>query len=287
MVSETQEERTFCPLFNFIIYNRNYNPAKTFVVHNSEQEFNNFKHLEFLGNSVLTTVSKKELSYDSTKNISGSYLKHIPASFFSWHTRIAVIEIFEKKGKIVSFIENVETALRLFKEGDVFCKFLFSEKSSEKHFSLLDQTYELPNTLHSKTYELKREEIKQINVIFVKLQNVDIIKEKTLKVAIERFNRSYGKSMPDEKIVDFFIGFEALLVKEDTVNQKPIIATGASMLLGKNQTERQTIYDFFIYAYKIRNKIVHGETGLYTGSVLGETAEKLKQYLREAIIRLL
>jgi hypothetical protein len=285
MVSETQNERTFCPLFNFMIYNRNYDPGKTFIVYGSEQEFNNFKHLKFLGNSVLTTMSKKELSYDSINNLSGLFLKHIPESFFSSYRRIAVIEVYEEK--IISFIENVETALRLFKEGDVFCKLLFYEKSFEKHYSLMDQTYEVPNSIHSKSYELKREEIKQVNEIFVKFQNLDIVKEKTLKVAIERFNRSYGKSMPDEKIVDFFIAFEALLVKEDTVNQKPIIATGASMLLGKNQNERQTIYDFFINAYKIRNKIVHGETGLYTGLVLAETAKKLKQYLRETIIRLL
>jgi hypothetical protein len=144
----------------------------------------------------------------------------------------------------------------------------------------------VPNVLHRQFYSLKVEEIGEVRKIFDKIIKVDFDQRRQLRIACDRFNRSYGKSMYDEKIIDFMIAFEALFMRKKTPsNAGSILGLGCSMLLGKNEAERKEIYDFFDETYTLRDKIVHGSAIDY--SDIGETALKLKEYLRKSIIALL
>jgi hypothetical protein len=91
--------------------------------------------------------------------------------------------------------------------------------------------------------------------------------------------------MLDEKIIDFMIAFEALFLRGNTSNKGLVIGTACSLLLGKTDEEREEIYDFFVKAYALRNKIVHGSQIDFTG--INDTVLKLKGYLRKAILLLI
>lgn len=268
------KKKFICPIFNLEIVNEKEHPNVLI-----SGEINKFEPLNFVGGSVLKPMPKEELLY--REGFEKIFLSHIPAKFINPYDYVPAIEVLEEDDKIVSYLENVEAALRIYKEGDVFCKPVWSE---DGHPMLLAQAYEVPSTIFSRAYELKKQEIGEINEIFEKLQKIDFKKEANLRVAITRLNTSYGKSMPSDKIVDFMIAFEALFVK-GTTNNGTIIATGASFLLGKNQSERITIYNDLLHSYDIRNKIVHGNPE--TPKEIAKSADQLINYLRKAILLLI
>jgi hypothetical protein len=116
-----QEEKTkfFCPLFNFEITDNKSkikSDPKTLHIH---MEKNTFKQLNFVGGTILKTMPRGKLKQNKAVFI-GTFLCHVADIFYQKLENIPIIEIFEEEKKIVSFLENVETALRIFKDGDVF-----------------------------------------------------------------------------------------------------------------------------------------------------------------------
>lgn len=99
----------------------------------------------------------------------------------------------------------------------------------------------------------------------------------------------------DEKIIDCLIALEALFLKgkKDPSNTGLYIGLGCSMLLGRNEKEREEINEFLVKAYNIRNRFVHGSefiTSINTNNELYEIGDfilQLQEYLRESIKRLM
>lgn len=269
----------FCPLFNFEVAVNEENNTEPISIQTEEK--NSFTRFEFVGNTTIGTIKKYDLEVNESLITRLILDKHIAGAFYNKYRDLPVIEIYqESEDNLASLIENIVLALRIFKEGDVFCEVIWSENNTGQ--IVLNPTYEMPSTIHSKIYSLKMEEIDQISEIFEKIIKTDFDNRRHLRIACDRLNRSYGKSMHDEKIVDFMIAFEALFLRENSPNHGLIIGTACSMLLGKTDDERKEIYDFFIKAYGLRNKIVHGSAIDYSG--IGETAFKLKEYLRKSIM---
>jgi translation initiation factor IF-3 len=65
------------------------------------------------------------------------------------------------------------------------------------------------------------------------------------------------------------------------------------MLLGKNQSERDQIYDFIIKTFEIRNKIVHGDNVKTPINIRGQEytlsslLEELQEYVQESLSKLI
>jgi hypothetical protein len=282
--SEQTKTKVFCPLFNFQISEvedegDDTNAIRVQVV----EELNSFvEGFEFIDVTKIRRIKDQELEKMKVKH---EIDYNVAGAFYNSYEGLFVVEFpRDLKEKLVPFVENVLLALRLYKEGDVFCKVIFSE--SGLSFTFLNPTYEMPNPLHRTIYSIKMEEIGKIREIFDKITKADFDRRRYLRIACDRFNRSYGRSMHDEKIIDFMIAFEALFLREEKASsQGQTIGVGGSMLLGKNDLERKQIYDFLIETYKLRNKIVHGSAITYSG--IDETASKLKGYLRKSITALL
>ena len=277
--SSKESPKFYCPLFNFEIDNQKENSDSIILL---AEDKTPFKRLKFVGNTTLKGIKKSQLQ-TRDKSITRLFLEqHVAGVFLSSFKDLPVIEIYQEEN-IVPLIESIILALRIFKEGDVFCKIIWSDDHNEH--TVLNPFYELPNTLHYEIYSLKTEEIDQINEIFKMLIKSDFIDRRHLRIACDRLNRSYGKSMYDEKMLDFMIAFEALFMRKTSPNIGVVIATACSMLLGESDLERKEIYEFFVKAYKLRNKIVHGSAVDF--SEIRETALRLKEHLRESILKLL
>jgi len=271
----------FCPLFNFRIVTTEEEKTGLTVIDGTRKEAP-FTRIKFIENTTIGGLRKKDLAKRRLLDV--EFDRHIATAFYDKYGYLPVIEIYDvMENNIVQFVENIVLALRLFKEGDVFCKILWSDRDSG--FSVLTSTYELPSTIFFSNNELKVEEIFAVNEIFQKVIKTDFSKRRHLRIALDRLNRSYGKSMLDEKIIDFMIAFEALFLRDNTPNHGLVIGTACSLLLGKTDEERDEIYDFFVKAYALRNKIVHGSQIDFTGTK--DTVLKLKGYLRKAILLLI
>lgn len=283
--SKQTKTRLFCPLFNFRIseVEDEGDDTKTIRVHELK-ELNSFvEGFKFINDIKIRRIRNQELKKMNLRHWIDEYVAGVFHNIT--YEGLFVLEFpRDPKEKLEPFVENVLLALRLYKEGDVFCKVVLSERGLS--LTILNPTYEMPSPLHRTIYSLKMEEIRKIKEIFDKIIKANFDKRRYLRIACDRFNRSYGKSMHDEKIVDFMIAFEALFLREEKASSNgQIIGVGASMLLGKNDLERKKIYDFLVKTYKLRNKIVHGSTIAYSG--IDETAFKLKGYLRKSITALL
>jgi hypothetical protein len=271
----------FCPIFNFDILEteeESDEPSRIHVVKEKEP----IKRFKFLANTTICGIRKKDLQADVITNM--MFDEHVAGAFYKKYEDIPVIEFYDTpEDKLVSLVENIVFTLRLFKEGDVFCKIIWAE--NHLHQIILNPFYELPSTIHSERYLFKIREIDQIHEIFEKVNKTDFDRRRPLKIARDRLNRSYGKSMYEEKIVDFMIAFEALFLRESSTCSGQIIGTGCSTLIGKTDKERKEIYDFMKKTYKLRNDIVHGSAIDYSG--IREKALKLKELLRKSMLILL
>jgi hypothetical protein len=184
-------------------------------------------------------------------------------------------------------------ALRLLKKGDVFCKIL----GGKRNLQICSLTViNPPVPWLPKDYVLETEEIELIQKFIEKINKTDLDKNKTVRIACERFSRSYEQRREDDIIIDFSIAFEALFFegsKAPSSSSGQFIGLGCAMLLGNTKDERREISNFFAQTYEIRNKIVHGSEIPAPILINGKSyslhsfVEELKNYLRKSILKLM
>ena len=191
---------------------------------------------------------------------------------------------------------NIVLALRLLKKGSVrgnaVFNILLSDKRSIQLISWEEES--APQTISS-MYVLSLDEIPELKRLSKSIQKIDFAKNKSLHLACKRFQKAYGESDDEDKLIDFMIAFEALFLKGEKTGSSSgqVIAVACSVLLGKNNEERQDILDFMNKAYSLRNHLVHGSeckesidicTAQYS---LREFVGKLEEYLRDSVKKFL
>ena len=104
---------------------------------------------------------------------------------------------------------------------------------------------------------------------------------------------AYARRSDEDRLVDFIIAFEALLLNRD-YQKKRRLATRVAQLLGKNPVERGVIREEVEAGYQQRNNIVHdGEVdanltvGTATRVPLAELNPRVEERLRGAIRRVI
>ena len=119
------------------------------------------------------------------------------------------------------------------------------------------------------------------------------LRQKKLKrtdIALRRFDFAYERVRPEDKLIDYLIGFEALLLKGDERQELEYrLALRGSVLLGRTPGERETVFKELKTAYRERSNIVHGGTVKEAVKIgndrikFNEFVEKVEQHLRSAI----
>lgn len=119
----------------------------------------------------------------------------------------------------------------------------------------------------------------------MQIKDIDLAERKSVGLAIRRLGHAYERRLNEDKVIDCMIGFESLFLrgKGTPTRAGQLIGLGCSILIGKNDKEREEISDFLERAYKIRNKIVHGSEV----TVEFQLISRMEDYLREAIKGLL
>lgn len=108
-----------------------------------------------------------------------------------------------------------------------------------------------------------------------------------LLVAIKRFEYAYARLLPEDKLLDFMIAFEAIFLKGDEQQELSYrLSLRTAYLLAETSGERKGMFDFMRRAYKARSEIVHGERAGGEGKNK-EFVDKVESYLRSSVTRIL
>lgn len=293
-MNDVSTVKAICPLYNFQI--------REVLVGNQtiEESIEYFKGLRERiekGFEILKDVRIRRITKEDIKRVKSlQFFQTYVAYLHKISYRTFVIEVLQRQqdSKEAQLrIYKILLAMRLYKSNNVFCKAIWYEKNSMiSMMSILDPP--LPEIM-GEPYAIDIDEIEGIRKLVRKIDKIDLSKRNPLRIACERFSRSYEDRREDDKIIDFLIGFEALFLKgKKTLSGKGLyIGLGCSMLLGRNDKERQSINDFLVKAYNLRNNIVHGSDPITSIRIDNETYEmediiiKLREYLRESIKRLM
>ena len=149
--------------------------------------------------------------------------------------------------------------------------------------------------LDSKIYQLSINEIEEVNELVNRINNLDLERQSSFRVACERFNRSCEERRNDDKIIDLAIAFESLFTDKETrlTQMGKFVGLGCSMLIGKNAEERKEIKKFLEQAFSLRNDVIHGnnfKTIIDINSKkygLSDFVTQFQKYLRDSIKKLL
>ncbi len=172
----------------------------------------------------------------------------------------------------------VQLAMRLQEHESVFVK-LFIIKDSSK--ILIFGVIFPPAPWKPSHCTLSNKEIAEVDSLVCRISKLDLENNSPFRVACERLSRSYEERRIDDKIIDLTIGFEALFTDYKTPKLEfmgKFVGLGCSMLLGKDNEERQFVAAFLEKAFDIRNKIVHGNAIQDTIEVKPEKASKGIRY---------
>lgn len=290
-----------CPLLNFQISeivvrgSRNGRIVEYFA--KGEEKIR--KGIEILDNIRIRRIKVEDI--DKIKQFPAVGLLGLYERYFSSiNQRTFVIEFLGKDDSDFEYIEKeigkILLAMRLYKPISVFCKIIwFIEKDKTTSTVILDSPLPRIEEIFFSHDLLQFDELEKIAKIVKKIDRIDFDERKSFRIACERFNRTFEKYKEDEIIIDLIIAFEALLLRGKKVQSKigQFLGLGCSMLLGKDDKERNEISEFVVKAYEIRNKIVHGaeyEFPIQMGNrkyAIHDFILQLQKYLSESIMRLI
>lgn len=181
--------------------------------------------------------------------------------------------------------------LRLLKRGKIHLKGVSIKQLTWAPIYELRQR--LTQTFFTRQYRMSQVESDALVAHWRKYAGLYDSQEQRTRLAINRFGSSYDRESPHDKIIDCFIGLEALLIEDDReLGYKLSLRT--ANLLGLNEDDRQKIFSEIKAGYNLRSKIVHGNDPRESVSLttrpqpisIYQFAEELERYLARALMRM-
>jgi len=187
------------------------------------------------------------------------------------------------------------SALRLFKQGAVGYADLRMESTSWNPIGGIRTLGSVVGgRLLGSSYLISGDEIQAFSEFWPVYQKCRQVKRNRIEIALRRMNFAYEGTRPEDRLVDYLIGFEALLLKKGQIQELAYrLALRGSILLADQPEERIRIFSELHTAYKERSNIVHGGQPKESLNVsnrkvpFNQFVNKLEDHLRSAIKRFL
>ncbi|MDZ4724434.1 MAG: HEPN domain-containing protein [candidate division Zixibacteria bacterium] len=108
-------------------------------------------------------------------------------------------------------------------------------------------------------YRIHKTDAKEIILLFNQLIGSEESKDHASTIGFRRISRACSGPDWQDRVLDYFMGFEALLLNEGGGEGLSFrLGIRAALLIGESPEERKSVDEFFKRAYGIRSKIVHG-----------------------------
>jgi hypothetical protein len=79
-----------------------------------------------------------------------------------------------------------------------------------------------------------------------------------MRLVLDRFDSAYSRLRPEDRLIDLWIVFEALLLPDNGVELNYRAALRLARLVGSDAAERHEAFDTARLSYKRRSEVVHG-----------------------------
>jgi hypothetical protein len=104
-----------------------------------------------------------------------------------------------------------------------------------------------------------------------------------LRLGLDRFNSSYERTQPEDRLIDYWIALEALALRqEDELSYR--VSLRLAYYLGTDPDERETIFAQLRSSYDARSRIVHGTAVPLVREICDATSELLRRALAKVVL---
>lgn len=186
-------------------------------------------------------------------------------------------------------LQEALSALRLFKTGHVSYSMMRQTTAGWAPFGG-SYGFGLSRSVFGAPYALSAEEVARFETFWQKYRQARSRNRSRIDLALRRLNFGYDRIRPEDKLIDYVIGLEALLTKGNEVGDlKYRLTLRGARLLGNDATIRAKVHTELDWAYRLRSHIVHGTEVGPSVTIEQETVpfdelvERIAQHLRDAI----
>jgi len=180
-------------------------------------------------------------------------------------------------------------ALRLFKGGTLLCPAMVLVHDPVPFETSVTQMLLAPvGRPHPADYRLTKPDVAEFKSFWNSYRDQNLATLKRVTAATARFNQGYERHRLEDRIVDYVIALEAILLDGKLELRYKIALRGAA-LIGKSSSNRQDVRTRLGLAYDCRSSLVHGETlqkALKEAKVTGDPEEfvaRLEDDVRQVI----
>jgi hypothetical protein len=104
--------------------------------------------------------------------------------------------------------------------------------------------------------------------------------EPHLRISVGRFNSSFDKHLNEDKLIDYFIAFEALFTKEnDSISYR--LPLRVAIFAGDDPLERERIFSIVRTGYDLRSSLAHGKDQLTDSVKVGKQRLPIAEFIKE------
>jgi hypothetical protein len=82
-----------------------------------------------------------------------------------------------------------------------------------------------------------------------------------IRISAARFSSSFDKGLDEDRLIDYFIAFEAMFTKEnDAISYR--LPLRVAIFIGDNPEDRTKAFDLLRTGYDLRSSLAHGKSQL-------------------------
>lgn len=186
-------------------------------------------------------------------------------------------------------LKRVLFVLRLFKNGKIHIN---APKGRQLSWApIAEPGQRLQRSFEIRRYRLKQDEVPRLLECWRRHAKLLDTNDPRVRLGIERFGQTFDRDIPQDAIIDAFIGLEALLIEDDRELSYKLRLRMAN-LIGTDGAERLKVFEDMKAGYDLRSKIVHGKqppkVRLPSQSrdvSLAEFADEMVRYLAKALMK--
>ena len=154
--------------------------------------------------------------------------------------------------------KDIVTGLRLIQEGLIGARaiFFFRHPRRKKNNQISSSMDIFNVTTPDERYKFLNADINPLIEIVSHLKKVSEKQDKYLNIALRRFNLSYTRNLPEDRLIDWTISLESTILADINSELKYRLALRGSFLLRKIRNPKETEI-ILKTMYDMRSKVVH------------------------------
>jgi hypothetical protein len=176
--------------------------------------------------------------------------------------------------KVIQNFESAVATLRLYKSGSISYAHVIENSDTWNPVggTMHSPQFLYPPSIFGITYELTNSEIPGFVEFWRKFEQAQI-NGKAIKTALSRFSFVYERGRPEDRLIDYIISLEALLLENEPELRYKFSLRGSALLGEDDPKKRATIFYELYEGYGQRNNIAHGNIPKQSLTVGSETLQ--------------